>query len=177
LLDTIAARAELVASSRKGDVHLMRPGSLVRALLAGALLIVVPACSSHRVEPASPVAPQDATVATQLVIDQFLRASNSNDLDTMARLFGTVDGSIRKWEKKDDVDKRMFAIASVLRHDSYTVKRQEIVPGRREQATRVIVSMRFPSQKTIDVPFTLVWTRDSVWLIEQIGITEITNRR
>jgi len=157
-------------------MFLMRNGNSGRTLLAVALLVGVTACASGSSSPAAAPAPETASVATSLVIDQFLRAANSNDLDTMARLFGTANGSILNWEKKDDVEKRMFTIASVLRHDSYAVKRQEIVPGRRNEATRVIVGMKI-GQSEIDVPYTLVWTKDRIWLIEQIGIDQITNRR
>jgi hypothetical protein len=153
----------------------MWSGYSSRGLLAGALLIGTTACASGSSVSTEVPAPENASVATSLVIDQFLRAANSNDLDTMARLFGTSNGSILNWEKKEDVDKRMFTIASVLRHDSYTVKRQEIVPGRRDEATRVIVGMKI-GRAEIEVPYTLVWTKDRIWLIEQIGIDQITNR-
>jgi hypothetical protein len=155
----------------------MRPGCPARALIAGAVLLFATSCVSRRVEDAasSSPAPENASVATQLVIDQFLRAANSNDLDTMARLFGTRDGSVLNRDRKSDVDKQMFAVASILRHDSYTIKRSEPVPGRRDEATRVVVAMKF-GQRTVDVPWTLVWTKDRTWLVEQIAIEEITNR-
>ena len=47
-----------------------------------------------------------ATLATSLVIEQFLRAVNAKDLDTMARLFGTRDGSIRNRDPKQQVEDR-----------------------------------------------------------------------
>ena len=154
----------------------MWKGIRSRGIMAGALLVGMTACASgSSSRSAAATSPENVSVATSLVIDQFLRAANSNDLDTMARLFGTANGSILTWEKKEDVEKRMFTIASVLRHDSYAVKRQEIVPGRRNEATRVIVGMKIGDTE-VDDPYTLVWTKDRIWLIEQIGIAQITNR-
>jgi hypothetical protein len=119
----------------------------------------------------------DASVATALVIDQFLRAANANDLDTMARLFGTADGPITKRTSKRNVDDRMFALASILRHESYRIKGTRIVPGRREEATQVVVDMTFSDRRTVEVPFTLVWSKDRTWLIEIFPTDKITGRR
>jgi hypothetical protein len=143
------------------------PALLVAVLIAGCGGASLP-------EPENP-APANSEVATQLVVEQFLRAVNSNDLDTMARLFGTVDGSILKWEARSEVDQRMFALASILRHDSFTIRRFEIVPGRRDEARRAIVNMKI-GEREIDVPYTLVWSNDRSWRIENIGIQNITNR-
>lgn len=151
----------------------MRLGSLNSVLLCCAIVSMA-SCSSRRVEGSNEL-PANADVAAQLVIDQFLRAAMSNDLDSMARLFGTRNGSVIFRDPREDVDRQMFALASVLRHDSYAIKRVEVVPGRRNEATRVIVAMTI-GERTVDVPYTLVYTTERTWLIEQIGITEITSR-
>ena len=125
--------------------------------------------SGPRMEGAAPV------LATSLIIEQFLRAVNAKDLDTMARLFGTRDGSILKRDPKQQVEDRMFALAAIMEHQDYAVEGGEIVPGRRDEATQVFVRMSVRG-KSAKVPFTLVWARDG-WLIEQIGIEAITNGR
>ncbi len=155
----------------------MKSGSFTRPLAFG-VLVLLGACATKRVEvpltsTASPMA--NANVAASLVVDQFLRAANSNDLDTMARLFGTREGSELKRDPKDLIDKRMFAIASVLRYDSYKIKGNEIVPGRRDEATRLIVTMNF-GERSVDVPYTLVYSKDKTWLVEQIGVDAITGK-
>lgn len=138
-------------------------------------VVFLAACGgASRPEPRNPM-PANSEVATQLVIEQFLRAANSNDLDTMARLFGTVDGSILNRDPRQLVDEQMFALASILRHDSFTIQRFEIVPGRRDEAMRAIVNMKI-GQRNIDVPYTLVWSNGGSWLIEQIEIQRITSR-
>lgn len=126
-------------------------------------------CASHPV----PAPPADAVVAPSLIIEQFLKAANAQDLDTMARLFGTKDGPEAGRYEKKYVDSRMFALASVLRHDDYSIQGEQIVPGRRDEATQLIVRMRF-GERQVDVPFTMVRTKAGSWLIEQIGIQRIT---
>lgn len=154
----------------------MRPGSPKRAIPALVSVLFLAACGgASRPAPENPI-PSNPEVATQLVIEQFLRAVNSNDLDTMARLFGTVDGSILEFEGQSEVDQRMFALASILRHDSFSVRRFDIVPGRRDEATLAIVSMRF-GDRSVDVPFTLVWSKDRTWMIENIDINRVIGGR
>lgn len=114
-------------------------------------------------------------LATSLVIEQFLRAVNAKDLDTMARLFGTRDGSILSRDPKQQVEDRMFALASIMEHQDYSIEGGEIVPGRRDEATQVFVRMSVRGG-SVKVPFTMVWSMDS-WMIEQIGLEAITNAR
>jgi hypothetical protein len=42
----------------------------------------------------------DSKLAPAMVVERFLRAANSNDLDTMARLFGTRAGPIAQRESR-----------------------------------------------------------------------------
>lgn len=163
--------------------RVMMPYAFTRAAsraLPVLLVAVVTACAS-KVVPAPQSGPgaasSDASVATALVIDQFLRAANANDLDTMARLFGTVDGPVRQRQAKKNVDDRMFALAAILRHESYKIKGNQIVPGRRDEATQVLVDMTFSDRRTVEVPFTMVWSKDRTWLIEIFPVDKITMRR
>jgi hypothetical protein len=152
----------------------MRLASL-RSWVPVALFSAV-ACGGGGSAPANgPTPSADSEVATSLVVDQFMRAANSNDLDTMARLFGTRTGSILKRDPKDQVDKQMFALASLLRHDSYEIVRRDIVPGRREEATQLVVRMKV-GPRQVDVPYTLVYSMDRNWLVEIIDLTPLTRR-
>jgi len=148
------------------------------APIAGLVLAasMATACASKRVveRPVGP--PPNAEVAAPLVVDQFLRAANSNDLDTMARLFGNRNGPVANDENRQELDRRLFAIASVLRHDSYTIKGSQIVPGRRNEATQINVLMKFGTQE-IAVPWVLVYSKNGNWLVESIDLEKITSRR
>lgn len=147
---------------------------LRRTALALMLTAAVAACSST---PAPAPSGPGSSVAPALVIEQFLRAANANDLDTMARLFGTIDGSITKRDTRKQVDDRMFALASILRHDDYSLEGEQIVPGRRDVATQLLVRIVLPDGRSTVVPFTLVYSSDRTWLIEQIAVERITNLR
>ena len=137
------------------------------------------ACARGQPESAAP------SVAPQLVVEQFLRAVNAvfdqNDvtrnssLETMGRLFGTRDGPIIRRDPRKDVEQRMYALASILRHDDYNIQEQQIVPGRREDASRLLVRMKF-GDRQVSVPYTMVRTARSNWLIEQIDVEPITSR-
>jgi len=74
------------------------------------------------------------------------------------------------------VDQRMFALASILRHDSFSIQRFDIVPGRRDEATMAIVNMRV-GERSAEVPFTLVWSKDGSWMIENIDIQRLIGGR
>jgi hypothetical protein len=125
--------------------------------------------SGPRMDSAAPA------LATSLVLEQFLRAVNAKDLDTMARLFGTRDGSILNRDPKQQVEDRMFALSAIMKHQDYSIEGSQIVPGRRDEATQVFVRMSV-NGNSLKVPFTLVWAGNS-WMIEQIGIEAITNAR
>jgi hypothetical protein len=134
-----------------------------------AALVATSGCASRPAPPA--MAP---SLAPTMTIERFLQAANQNDLDTMAALFGTSAGSInRSWSRKE-ADDRMFLLASLLRHTDYRIEGEQIVPGRREDATRYSVHMQV-AQGPVSVPFTLVRTRNQHWLIEDIGIERITH--
>jgi hypothetical protein len=117
-------------------------------------------------------------VGASLVVEQFMRALNSEpkDLNTMARLFGTKDGPIISRDPRAQVEQRMHAIATVLHHDDYEIVREQQVPGRTAEATQLLVRIK-AGQNTDMVPFTLVRYKDGAWLVEQIGLDAITNRR
>lgn len=159
----------------------MRRGGRGQALLAAVLIGAVCAACVSRVEPlpGAPApaggTPTDPAVAGALVIEQFLRAVNAQDLEGMARSFGTKQGPIIRLYDRKQVDDRMFVMARVLRHEDYAILRQEIVPGRRDEATQVIVRMTIGGRQH-ELPFTLVWSNDRTWYIEQIPLERVTGR-
>lgn len=132
------------------------------------------ACVTREV-PVASRAPVNDTVGPSLVIEQFLRAANTQDLATMSRLFGTRDGPVVRLDPHRQNEERMFALASVLRHEDFAIEGQQVVPGRSDEAIQLIVRMR-TQHRTAAVPFTMVVTRDGSWLVEQIGIDRLTQR-
>lgn len=150
------------------------------AFVAAALL---PACV-HKV--VSSTAMNGGTgVAPQLAVETFLRAANCvasercgskpQDLATMCRLFGTKDGSVLNVDSRDQVEKRMYALASLLQSDDYQVVGQNIVPGRVGEALDLMVRLS-QNGKQYTVPVTVVHDRAGNWLVERIDMAPLTQR-
>jgi hypothetical protein len=146
--------------------------------LALLLLLPIAAGCATRTVPVEPrgQAQAPADLAPVMSIERFLRAANTNDLETMGRLFGTVDGPLLRRDPRAEVEQRMFALASILRHQDYAVVGEEVVPGRIGSAIRIRMQMRFPDRAVI-VPFTMVRSQRDGWLVEQIDVNAITSRR
>jgi hypothetical protein len=116
-----------------------------------------------------------SNVGPSLVVEQFMRAANTEppNLQAMGRLFGTKEGSA--WENwpRVEVEQRMFAIARELKHQDFEITSEQIVPGRTEVATRLMVRVTIKG-RPCNVPFTLVRYKENSWLIEEIGIQVLT---
>lgn len=181
VLDTgrAAVEANVVESPDSPSIGtiVMRRRNRRWAVLAAGTMLAASACVTRVESPgATPrAADTDPMLAGTLVVEQFLRAVNATDLDTMGRLFGTSQGPIVRLYDRKHVDDRMLAIASILRHEDYTIQGTGPVPGRRDPATQVIVRMKV-SGREADVPYTLVWSDARNWLIEQIDLERVTRR-
>ena len=139
--------------------------------------VVLTGCVKEEVVSGSRSASNASNLGPSLVVEQFMRAVNSEpkDLATMGRLFGTKEGPIGGRDPRAQVEQRMFAIATILHHDDYEILREQLVPGRTAEATQLLVRVK-AGNKSSNVPFTLVRYKEG-WLIEQIGIDVITNER
>jgi hypothetical protein len=167
---------------------------MIRLRRFGLLLIVglaSTACASS--SQYTPVAP----VAAQLSVERFLQAANGRDFQAMGRLFGTADGSawetgstfgcffkkIGSWfggsacTKRVEVELRMDAIASILRHDDYRILREEAVAGRTSPARRVMVDLTIDGEAVTAMPFVVVQTGEGRWLVEQVPLERIMAAR
>lgn len=162
--------------------------SRIRGPLALALSLALAGCAS---QPARQ--PLGAGVVAQLTLERFLQASNSRDLEGMARLFGTERGSV--WDtgstfscffkkiaswfdgtpcvKKRDVEIRMDAISQILRHEDYRIVREETVAGRLSRATRIYVDLTVNRQPVPGIPFVLVRARGGQWMVEEIDLQRV----
>jgi len=159
--------------------------------LLSVMAFVPTACSSGA--GTSTVAP----VAAQLSVERFLQAANERDFEAMGRLFGTADGSamdtgstfgcffkkIGSWfggtscTRKVDVELRMDAIASIIRHDDYRIAAEESVAGRSTPARRVIVDLTIEGRSVSAMPFIVARTAEGRWLVEQVPLERIMAAR
>ncbi len=132
-------------------------------------------CVSRTVESTPSQSPPDSSVAPALALEQFLRAANASDLDTMARLFGTKDGPWARNVNDVDADQRMLMFASALKHDDYLILGDALVPGRRNEATQLTVRLTRDGRNT-DVWFVMAWAGGLGWMVEQFNLEALIGR-
>lgn len=166
----------------------------MRRILLVASALLLGGCTTTQTLPSGEV----ASVAPILSVERFLQASNNRDLDAMARLFGTEEGALietggtlgcafkkmgswigigERCPTLQEVELRMDAIAQILRHQDYTVVSEQPVAGRVHPTSRIGVNLRINDDTVEDVPFIVVRTDQGRWLVEQIGLDQITGRR
>jgi hypothetical protein len=147
----------------------VRPRHLPVVVLA--VLIVSAACGGSggggRAGGPVPAGVSPAT-APAAAVEQFMGFAAQQKYSEMGYVFGTARGSVAERQPAASVHRRMQAIASVLRHDSYSMTGVVPVPGRPE-ARRVTVQLR-QGQRTRTVPFTVVEGPGGRWLVEVVDL-------
>lgn len=148
----------------------------VRALMGVLAILTASACgggsASSSAEPFR--TPASQSQEPTLVVERFLRAANANDLETMTQLFGTARQTIVEREGVNRAQRRMYVLASILRHRDYSIQGQETVPGRIMDAIELKVRIE-TEDRTAVVPFLVVRRNDGGFIIEQIGIESLTS--
>lgn len=114
-----------------------------------------------------------ASPAPTLVVEAFLQAANTNDLDTMMQLFGTRKRTIDELDGRSKAERRMHVLASLLRHDDYAIESQRPLPGRSRVAAEVRVRLE-RGEKSVVVPWVVVRRDSGGWIIEKIDIEPLT---
>jgi hypothetical protein len=168
------------------------PHGAARASLAALfVLIALSGCTTKVVPNGSNV----VAVAPMLSVERFLQASNARDYASMARLFGSADGSVAEtggtvgcafkkmgsWVGLGDrcmnhqeVELWMATLSEVLRHRDYKITSERLEPGRRHVTNRVGVDLTRDAGVVRDVPFLVVRTGAGSWLIEEIALERVT---
>ena len=136
-----------------------------------ALIAVLVACGSGR--PAGGAIPAGQAPGPALTVERFLQAANANDLITMMGLFGTAENTIAELDGRTMAERRMFVLASLLRHDDFVIRSQESMPGRLFDAAIVQVRLQ-QGEATVQVPFTVVRRDSGGWIVEQIDVEPLT---
>jgi hypothetical protein len=136
---------------------------------AAVIVALLSACGGGREASYSP-APSPGSA---LVVERFLQAANANDLTTMIQLFGTAQQTIDQLDGRSKAERRMYVLASLLRHDDYAIRGQRPVPGRIGEAIELQVQL-LKSDQSVLVPFTLVEKDAGGWIIEKIDIEPLT---
>jgi hypothetical protein len=134
------------------------------------LLTSAGACATRTV-----VDQSQSQVAPSLVVERFLQAVNTRNLETMSRLFGTEDGPFGDGRGREETELRMDALVQILMHDDYRIMSERRVAGASAPSNRISVDMVMLNAITVrDVGFTVVLASSNQWLITLIDVEKIT---
>ena len=138
------------------------------------LLTSAGACATRTVVDQSQSQSQ-SQVAPSLVVERFLQAVNTRNLETMSRLFGNEDGPFGDRRSREETELRMDALVEILRHDNYQIMSERRVAGASAPSNRISVDMVMLNGIMVrDVGFTVVLASSSRWLISLIDVEKIT---
>jgi hypothetical protein len=140
----------------------------LRRIISLAILVLLAACGGRGSAPPGPT----GAPAPAAAVERFLRLADAKNYREMGLVFGTRDGTIYRLDPARQVEQRMFAIAEILKHERFTVVREEQIPGRIGEAIRMTVNLTNGRQRK-EVPFTVV-RFGSTWLVEQVDLERIT---
>ena len=144
-----------------------RTGSWV----AAAILVLTAACASSGGGPAPTIETAYGALSAESAVGQFLDAAKRNDYQVMSRLFGTRDGPAERRLGRVEVEQRMYILSSILRHESYALRRMAVAEGEGQQ--RVAADMVGTRNGDVTVPFLTVYN-DGRWFVEQIQTEALT---
>lgn len=112
--------------------------------------------------------------APAAAVERFLRLASEKSYAEMGWVFGTVQGPIIRRDPPAEVERRMFALASILEHQSFSLGGEEPVAGR----AAVRLSARLTNRgRRFDVPFVVVQGPEGRWFVEEAGVEAVTNPR
>lgn len=133
------------------------------------LLLAVTACTTRQ----ESVTPAAESPGPALLVERFLQAANANDLETMSQLFGTRDRTIVQLDGQTQAEERMYVLASLLRHEDWSIQGQRTVPGRMMDATELLVEIRRGDSRAV-TPILVVRRARGGWIIERIDVEPLT---
>ncbi len=132
----------------------------------GAIVMVV-SCGGQS------AAPFIAPASPELTVTSFLSAVRSNDLNMMARLWGTKDGPVLGRMDSEELQRRLFVMQAYLDHQGFEVMPPD--PGALTMPNERSLKIRLLRNGCeVALPVTVVQT-DFGWLISNINLDEIGN--
>lgn len=114
-------------------------------------------------------------VAPSAAVEDFLRFAGENNYRGMGWVFGTREGPLFRLYPAAEVERRMYGLASALRHDGFIVGNSNQVPGRGDGALRFDVVITRGS-RNVRVPFIVVAGPERRWYVEQLDVEAVTGR-
>lgn len=147
--------------------------SAVRGLAVVLVLAGSAAVSACVTTSSQTLVPASQSPGPALTVERFLRAANANELVEMTQLFGTHNKNIVGLEGETRAERRMYVLASLLRHDDWSIMGQEQVPGRMRDATNLLVQIT-RQDESVTIPFLVVRRDRGGWIIEKIDVEPLT---
>ncbi|HYW11947.1 MAG TPA: hypothetical protein VE871_08320 [Longimicrobium sp.] len=143
-------------------------------VVALVLTLATAACGGGGGRTGGSPAPSGVVGATQpaAAVEQFIGLAQQQRYTEMGYVFGTARGPLAEQQDPARVSRRMQALATVLRHESFAMTGVGPVNGRPE-ARLVTVQLR-QGRRTVDVPFTVVQGPGGRWLVEVVDIEAAT---
>jgi hypothetical protein len=110
--------------------------------------------------------------APAATVERFLRLAAEKDYAEMGYVFGTAEGPILRRDPARQVERRMFALATVLENERYVIRDEAPIPGRSGEAVQLNVQLTQRGQQRV-VPFVVVRSGGR-WFVEIIDVEKIT---
>jgi hypothetical protein len=139
------------------------------------LVTALAACGGGGGRTAGPSAGPGAS-APAAAVERFLRLVQTKSYLEMGQVFGTREGPIAARDPAGEVERRMYAVASILEHQRFTIRDEGPIPGRTGEAYRLAVALENRG-RTSQVPFTVVRGPNGLWFVEQVDLEAVTRDR
>lgn len=146
----------------------VRPGSWVAV---GVILLGTTACASSGSANGTTIDSAYGALTAESAVGQFLDAAKRNDYQVMSRLFGTLDGPAAEKNGRVETEQRMYILASLLRHQSYSLERMPVAEA--EGQNRIAAMMVGTRNGNVTVPF-VASNNQGRWFVEKIGTESLT---
>jgi hypothetical protein len=145
--------------------------TLARSVLAGALVLLSAGCAPTLPPPAA----GPGAAVPEAAVEGFLNAAAAGDYLLMGWLFGTERGPVLRRDPPAAVERRMYALATLLRNERFTLRAGARVPGRVGRAVQFEVMLRHGGREH-GVPFTVVLGPGERWYVERIELEALAGR-
>lgn len=114
--------------------------------------------------------------APSAAVERFLRLAQEKNYTEMGWVFGTEKGPAAQTHAPAQLEKQMYALASVLQHDRYEIRGESPVPGRGAGAVQYRVAIFRGASERV-APFTVVRGPGGRWFVEVIDVEALTGGR
>ena len=148
----------------------VRMRTIARGALAGIMALSPVGCASGGLS--QPTAAYGA-LSAEAAVGQFLDAAVRSDYRVMARLFGSADGPAEQSMGRVEVEQRMYVLASLLLHRSYSLRPMDV--AMEAGSERIMAQMVGTRNGDVTVPFIATNYRGR-WFVERIVTDPLTPR-